>query len=273
MTLDSLPDLDTSGLCLVKTLPTALTCWPYRNTALRDGARTSTRTSSVGKGRTASIHCRPAPPRQTEALSSRTSRSRPLKTSQPSGARAKNEHSESSVDLNTMIREAVELIAYPLRVDSIEVALQLAPHLPVLWADGHQLHQVVVNLVTNAHQALREREQPRRITVTTRPGAGRRTIDIQVADNGPGIPAEVRARIFEPFFTTKPVGKGTGLGLSLCQSIIADHGGTIEVASEPGHGAVFSISLPGRASDAAHAAEKPPAAAPGPPRSRILLLD
>src|SRR5436309_4206639 len=74
MTLDSLPDVDTSGLCLVKTLSTALTCWPYRNTALRDGARTSTRTSSVAKGRTASIHCRPAPPRQTEALSSRTSR-------------------------------------------------------------------------------------------------------------------------------------------------------------------------------------------------------
>src|SRR5438445_6005369 len=62
MTLDSLPDLDTSGLCLVKTLSTALTCWPYRNMALRDGARTSTRTSSVAKGRTASIHCRPAPP-------------------------------------------------------------------------------------------------------------------------------------------------------------------------------------------------------------------
>src|SRR5437762_11464205 len=60
---------------------------PYRNTALRDGARTSTRTSSVAKGRAASIHCRPAPPRQTEVLSLRTSRSRPLKTSQPSGAR------------------------------------------------------------------------------------------------------------------------------------------------------------------------------------------
>src|SRR3989442_7198795 len=74
MTLDGLPDLDTSGLCLVKTLSTALTCWPYRNTALRDGVRTSTRTSSVAKGRTASTHRRPAPPRQTEALSSRTSR-------------------------------------------------------------------------------------------------------------------------------------------------------------------------------------------------------
>src|SRR5437773_8670203 len=86
MTLDSLPDLDTSGLCPVKTLSTVLTYWPFRNTALRDGARTSTRTSSVAKGRTASIHCRPAPPRQTEALSSRTSRSRPLKTSQPSNS-------------------------------------------------------------------------------------------------------------------------------------------------------------------------------------------
>src|SRR5438034_404173 len=95
MTLDSLPDLDTSGLCLVKTLSTALTCWPYRNTALRDGARTSTHNSSVAKLRTASIPCRPAPPWQTEALSSRTSRSRPLETSQPSGARAKNERSES----------------------------------------------------------------------------------------------------------------------------------------------------------------------------------
>jgi two-component system NtrC family sensor kinase len=179
----------------------------------------------------------------------------------------------SSVGLNTIIREAVELIAYPLRVDSIEVALDLSPHLPVLWADGHQLHQVVVNLVTNAHHALRETEQPRRITVTTRAGARQRSINIQVADNGPGIPTEVRGRIFEPFFTTKPVGKGTGLGLSLCQSIIADHGGTIEVASEPGRGAVFSISLPVRASDAVQAAEKPPEASPGLPRCRILIVD
>src|SRR5437899_2254127 len=113
MTLDSLPDLDTSGLWLVKSLSTALTCWPYRNMALRDGARTSTRTSSVAKGRTASIHCRPAPPRQIEALSSRTSRSRPLETSQPSGARAKNERSES----DTIERRAAS--ENPLRATTI----------------------------------------------------------------------------------------------------------------------------------------------------------
>src|SRR5436309_15683981 len=92
--VDSLPDLDTSGLCLVKTLSTALTCWPYRNTALRDDGRTSTRTSSVAKG-TASI---PLPARAAEANRSTLIADIPfpaLKTSQPSGARAKNERSES----------------------------------------------------------------------------------------------------------------------------------------------------------------------------------
>src|SRR3989442_3202154 len=95
MTLDSLPDLDTSGLCLVKTLSTALTFWPYRNMALRDGARTSTHNSSVAKRRTASI---PWPTRAAEADRSTLIADIPfpaLETSQPSGARAKNERSES----------------------------------------------------------------------------------------------------------------------------------------------------------------------------------
>src|SRR3989454_10088816 len=94
MTLDSLPDLDTSGLCLVKTLSTALTCWPYRKTALRDDGLTSTRTSSVAKG-TASI---PLPARAAEANRSTLIADIPfpaLETSQPSGGRAQNERSES----------------------------------------------------------------------------------------------------------------------------------------------------------------------------------
>src|SRR2546426_3326711 len=90
MTLDSLPDLDTSGLCLVKTLSTALTCWPSRNGTRRSGTTAehprALRRSPKGRPR---YHCRPAPPRQTDALSSRTSRSRPLETSQPSDVRAK----------------------------------------------------------------------------------------------------------------------------------------------------------------------------------------
>src|SRR2546425_12454744 len=95
MTLDSLPDLEYKRVVSCKDSSTALTCWPYRNTALRDGARTSTRTSSVAKGRTASIHCRSALPRQNRSALIADIPFPALETSQPSGARAKNERSES----------------------------------------------------------------------------------------------------------------------------------------------------------------------------------
>jgi two-component system NtrC family sensor kinase len=147
------------------------------------------------------------------------------------------------VRLNQVVREAVELLAYALRVDDVEVVRELAEPLPVLWADGHQLHQVVVNLVSNAHHALREVSGRRGITLTTR-AAGDRRVVLEVADTGPGIPPEIRARLFEPFFTTKPPGQGTGLGLALCKGMIEAHGGTIAVTSEPGQGTVFRIELP-----------------------------
>ena len=149
-----------------------------------------------------------------------------------------------TVSLNRVAEEAVELLAYSLRVDSVETILQLAPDLPDIWADPHQLHQIVVNLVSNAHQAMRAIETSRRITLSTRrdPASGR--VQLEVADTGPGIPEDVQRRIFEPFFTTKPVGQGTGLGLSLCQGIVERHGGVIRVASRPGHGASFFVQLP-----------------------------
>ncbi len=152
------------------------------------------------------------------------------------------EHQQT--DLNRVVREAVELLAYPLRVDNVEVALDLAKDLPILWADPHQLQQVVVNLVTNAHHAMRETPPPRRLTLTTRYDPARRWISLEVADTGPGIPLEIWSRIFEPFFTTKPPGQGTGLGLSLCDRIIEGHGGTIRAESTPGEGAVFRVELP-----------------------------
>jgi PAS domain S-box-containing protein len=148
------------------------------------------------------------------------------------------------VVLNTVVETAMKLLVYPLRVDSITVEQYLAPNLPVLWADPHQLQQVVVNLVTNAHQALRETTGPRQLTITTRAEPEQARVILEVADTGPGIPSAVQARIFEPFFTTKQLGVGTGLGLPLCRGIVEGHGGTLHVESTLGRGAVFRVELP-----------------------------
>jgi PAS domain S-box-containing protein len=148
------------------------------------------------------------------------------------------------VQLNTVVQEAVELLAYPLRVDSVEVVFALADEVPVLRADPHQLHQVVVNLVSNAHQALREIGGVRRLTLATGVEAGGGRVWLEVRDTGPGIGAELEGRIFEPFFTTKPPGVGTGLGLSLCQGIVEGHGGRIAVVQGAEPGAVFRVELP-----------------------------
>jgi len=144
--------------------------------------------------------------------------------------------------LGQIVRETVELVSYPLRVDGVDVTLDL-DDVPPLWADPHQLQQVLLNLLTNAHHAVRAVAPPRAITVTMRGDMGNR-IHLRIADNGPGIPAAVRDRIFEPFFTTKPVGQGTGLGLSLCQGIVESHGGTLSLENPPAGGAAFAISIP-----------------------------
>jgi CheY-like chemotaxis protein len=149
-----------------------------------------------------------------------------------------------NVVLNQVVRDAVELLAYELRTDTVTVSLDLADDLPTLWADGHQLHQVLVNIVANAHQAMRHSLKPRHISITTRSALASQRVDLEITDSGPGIPAEIRAKIFEPFFTTKPLGQGTGLGLSLCRGIVEEHGGAITVESEPGRGTTFTITLP-----------------------------
>src|SRR5919202_5952510 len=155
-----------------------------------------------------------------------------------------NTPERTRVQLNDVIQEALQLLRYTLQLDEINVVQQLADNLPVLWGDPHQLHQVVVNLLTNAHQALRETLPPHQIILTTQYNAVQQEVRLEVRDTGPGIPPALQARIFEPFFTTKPAGVGTGLGLSLCQSIIAGHEGTLRVESSPGSGAHFVITLP-----------------------------
>jgi len=146
-------------------------------------------------------------------------------------------------DLNAVIMKTVELKRYQLTVDTIDVECVLDPDLPISALDPAQMQQVLLNLLNNAHDALRECGQG---CLTVRSSwdraAGRVLVD--VIDDGPGIPPHVQARIFDPFFTTKEVGDGTGLGLSICHGIVAEHGGSITVVSPPGEGTTFTISLP-----------------------------
>ena len=108
----------------------------------------------------------------------------------------------------------------------------------------HQLHQVVVNLITNARDELRRAPAPRRLTLRTRADTIRGRLSLDVEDTGGGIPDEIRDRIFEPFFTTKEMGKGTGLGLSTVYGIVKQHDGHIFVDSSSGQGTTFRIYLP-----------------------------
>ncbi|HVL72940.1 MAG TPA: ATP-binding protein [Beijerinckiaceae bacterium] len=136
--------------------------------------------------------------------------------------------------------------------------------------DADQLSQVFMNLFVNAQQALQAIPEPRRLTVTAR--ADNDALVVRVADNGPGIPPQVRSRIFDPFFTTKPVGVGTGVGLSICLGIAAAHGGSLSL-EEAGEGATFVLRLP--VAPEAHApivAAPAPAAAAG-RAAAILVVD
>src|SRR2546426_4799864 len=171
-----------------------------------------------------------------------------------------------AVSVNMVIQGALEMLAYELRTDSVEVTCEFAAGLPPLWADSHQLHQVMVNLIANAHHARRKQPKPapRRIRLASQLDREHERVRLTVADTGPGIALEIREKIFEPFFTTKPAGEGTGLGLSLCRGIIEEHGGTIAIQSEPGQGATFVIELP--------LVERPTAEAAGPAAETLPLV-
>ena len=146
------------------------------------------------------------------------------------------------VALNTVVEEVLEIMAYDLRTSNVVIVRELAPSLPAILADAHQLQQVFVNILGNARQAMESCQREGRIVIRTRHLGG--MVEIEFEDNGPGIRPEHVEKIFDPFFTTKPVGKGTGLGLSLSYGIIQEHGGKITVRSEPGRGAAFVITLP-----------------------------
>lgn len=163
------------------------------------------------------------------------------------------------LDVSAVVERVVALRAEGLRVGGITLVREIAPGLPKVMGDATQLEQVVLNLLLNAEQAVRDTAEPR---ITVRLGAALQRVALVVADSGPGIAADVLPRVFEPFFTTKAVGEGTGLGLSICYSIVQAHAGRITADSVPGRGAVFTVELP-----VAVAAEPPASGALPPPGS------
>ena len=145
--------------------------------------------------------------------------------------------------LNQVVSDAAQLLAYAARSQGVAVELDLDPRLPAVVGDPHELEQAVVNLVSNAQQAIAATRRPGTVTLRTSIGpAGAPVLDVE--DDGPGILEEHRARVFDPFFTTKAAGQGTGLGLWLVYNAVTAHGGRIEAGEAPAGGASFRLELP-----------------------------
>jgi histidine kinase len=153
------------------------------------------------------------------------------------------------VQVNTVLKKALEILGQQLKVRGIEVIWDLEDDLPLIMADSDRLEQVFINLLINARDAIDERwqSQPhqkgeKKITLKTRSAA--REIKVEISDTGAGIPDPILERIFEPFYTTKKVGQGTGLGLSISYGIIKDCKGSIRAVSHKNGGASFIIKFP-----------------------------
>lgn len=144
------------------------------------------------------------------------------------------------VDVNAIVDEAIQLSAASLRGQGIELLKALAPDLPMCHADSRLLEQVMLNLVTNAIQAMENAEGRKLLEVTSlREGE---SVVVMVADSGPGVPVNIRDKIFDPLYTTRR--DGHGIGLSFSHRVITDHGGSLGVSSSRWGGAEFRIRIP-----------------------------
>lgn len=141
------------------------------------------------------------------------------------------------VDINTVVTDALALVEKQLDRSGVRVECRLGSGIPRVLGHANALEQVILNLLTNAGQALADHGTIRVVTAVDKGH-----VTVEVADDGPGIPLDTLSHVFDPFFTTKP--SGTGLGLSVSYGIVRDHGGTMDVRSEVGHGTVFTVSLP-----------------------------
>jgi len=166
------------------------------------------------------------------------------------GFARQEKQAQSPARMCDVVESTLSLVRTVLRHDQITLNVDVPEDLPKLKCRSQQIQQVIMNLVTNARDALNEKypghDDNARISITARTieKDGRKWIRTTVADTGPGIRDEVRERMFDPFYTTKPREKGTGLGLSISHGIVKDHGGEMSVESEAGEWTRFHVDLP-----------------------------
>jgi hypothetical protein len=152
------------------------------------------------------------------------------------------------ININHPIREALAIITNELSLDDIKLSTALTESLPMIRANDHRLAQVFFNLLTNAKEALIEKQPgpssglDRKIMLDT--FKEKKWVVVKITDNGIGIPPHIKDRIFEPFFSTKSEGRGKGLGLAICNQIIKSYRGRITVESQEGLGTTVTLSLP-----------------------------
>ena len=143
------------------------------------------------------------------------------------------------VDVNSTLKQTIDLLRNHAITNNIEITTELSDNLPIIAGDQSQLQQVFLNLLTNAIDAIGSEGL---IEVTSREVDS--FINVDITDNGPGIPEDRQKKVFDPFFTTKETGKGTGLGLWIIYGIIEKMGGTISLKSEEGKGTTFTVEIP-----------------------------
>jgi len=187
----------------------------------------------------------------------------------------------AAVNMNDVVRSALDLVSYRFTIDEISIGGRLDPELPKVVGDANRLEQVIINLLSNALDALRSVKPPRHLNVDSFIDDTGSRVCVTVSDNGPGVAAEIAQRLFRPFASTKGI-RGTGLGLYISRQLVREAEGELDLVqrAESGGGAKFMVWLP----TIQQAVPTAPAAAPqaspvptAPPKSlagvRVLLVD
>src|SRR5436190_6233705 len=195
------------------------------------------------------------------------------------------EKRSATVNLNDVARAAIDLVSYRFNIDEITLEGRLDPELPPVVGDANRLEQVIVNLLSNALDALRTVKPPRRLTVDTYTDDTGGKVCMTVTDNGPGVAPEIAGRLFRPFASTKGV-RGTGLGLYISRQLVREAEGELDLVKLPesgegGGGGAFLVWLPSARQAVPTAPVAAPQAAPAPAPDaakslsgiRVLLVD